>query len=271
MTTRRAVVLAAGKGTRMLRNDDAAALTAEQASAADAGAKAMMPVGRPFLDYVLSALADGGVDDVCIVVSPRDSAIRERYEAPGVLSRLRISFAEQREPRGTADAVRSARECVNGEQFIALNADNVYSADAIRAACAIDGCGLVAYRAGPLTRLGNIPRERLRAYALVDADESWLLRAITEKPAHAPDSAFSDDALVSMNLWSFTPQIFDACDRVRPSVRGELELADAVRIAMREFGAPFQVVTLDDGVVDLSNRGDVASASALLRDVVVRL
>lgn len=264
-------MLAAGKGTRMQRADDGVALTSEQAAAASAGAKAMIPFGRPFLDYVFSALADGGIEDVCIVVSPRDVAIREHYTRSGTLSRLRVTFAEQAEPRGTADAVRSARACVDDDQFLVLNADNVYSARTVRAVAAIDGCGLAGYRAGPLVQLSNIPRERLRAFALLDVDASGRLRSITEKPADVPDSAFADDALVSMNLWSFTRVIFDACERVTPSARGELELADAVRIAMNELGTPFHVTVVDDGVLDLSSRSDIAAVTKRLRDVTVSL
>jgi dTDP-glucose pyrophosphorylase len=271
VSTTTAVVLAAGKGTRMQRADASARLTGEQARAAAAGAKAMIPIGRPFLDYVLSALADGGIDDVCIVVSSRDTALRARYTEPGVLSRLRVRFALQPEPRGTADAVRCARECLDTEQFLVLNADNVYSARTVRAMSAIDGCGLAGYRAGPLVRLSNIPRERLRAFALLDVDPSGRLRSITEKPASAPDSAFGDDALVSMNLWSFTSAMFDACEGVRPSVRGELELADAVRLAMDDLGIPFHVTVVDDGVLDLSSRSDIAAVTQRLRDVAVNL
>ncbi len=57
----KAVILARGLGTRMRRDDAGAELSAEQASLADSGMKAMIPVGRPFLDYVLSGLADAGV------------------------------------------------------------------------------------------------------------------------------------------------------------------------------------------------------------------
>ena len=55
----KAVLLARGLGSRMKQDGDAATITASQAAAAAAGSKGMMPIGsRPFLDYVLSALAD---------------------------------------------------------------------------------------------------------------------------------------------------------------------------------------------------------------------
>jgi glucose-1-phosphate thymidylyltransferase len=72
-----------------------------------------------------------------------------------------------------------------------------------------------------------------------------------------------------MNLWSFTPGIFAACRRVRPSVRGELELQDAVMIASRELGEVFRVVKTHAGVLDLSRRADVATIDDHLRGIVV--
>ncbi|MFM8301899.1 MAG: NTP transferase domain-containing protein, partial [Gemmatimonadota bacterium] len=74
-----AVILARGLGTRM-RAEEETALTPEQAAAAAAGAKGLIPIaGFPLLDHVLSALADGGVTDVIFVVAPGESAIRQRY------------------------------------------------------------------------------------------------------------------------------------------------------------------------------------------------
>src|SRR2546422_8404795 len=59
----KAVILARGLGTRMRRSDPTAVLDARQAAVAETGVKAMIPVGRPFLDYSLSALADAGYRD----------------------------------------------------------------------------------------------------------------------------------------------------------------------------------------------------------------
>ena len=69
--TRQAVDLARGLGTRMRTGDPDARLTDAQRDAADSGHKAMMPIhGRPFLDYLLSAIADAGITRVALVVAP---------------------------------------------------------------------------------------------------------------------------------------------------------------------------------------------------------
>ena len=73
-----------------------------------------------------------------------------------------------------------------------------------------------------------------------------------------------------MNLWSFTAVMFEACARVRPSPRGELELQDAVTIAMRDLGQPFHVIRARAGVLDLSHRADVGIVKARLAGIEPR-
>jgi glucose-1-phosphate thymidylyltransferase len=250
-------------------------LTLAQERAARMGAKAMMPVddsgSRPFLDYVLSGLADAGLDDVCLVVARGESAIRDRYTGAGPVSRVTLTFAEQQEPRGTADAVCAARRFAADQQFVVLNADNYYPESALRAVAAIDGAGLAAFEAGALIAEGNFPADRIRSFALLRASAHGELRDIVEKPAVASVADIAASALISMNLWSLTSPIFEACEHIVPSPRGELELVDAVRYAMRVMGVRFSVVRCGGGVLDLSNRGDIAAVSDRLRTADVRL
>ena len=268
-----AVILARGLGSRMRRDDDGAALTPEQAAAAAAGAKGLMPIaGHALLDYVLHELAEGGVTDVVFVVAPGETALRGRYGREAPPSRLRVRFAEQAEPRGTADALRAAGEAVRAvgphdargvAHFLMLNADNLYPAESVRALVELDGPGLVAYDADALSTLGNVEPERVRAFALLDLAPDDALRGIVEKPADDHPLLHASPRWVSMNLWRFTDAIFGDCAAVAPSVRGELELADAVRRAL-ERGDRFTAVRQRLPVLDLSRRGDVAAVEARL-------
>jgi dTDP-glucose pyrophosphorylase len=117
----------------------------------------------------------------------------------------------------------------------------------------------------------NIPRERVRQFALLETSADRMLQSLVEKPDAITYASMAPTALVSMNLWSFTPVIYEACRRVQPSVRGELELQDAVRIAMTELGEQFAVVPSAAGVLDLSSRGDIAAVAAVLSEREVRL
>jgi dTDP-glucose pyrophosphorylase len=268
-STTKAVILARGLGRRMQAVDTGAPLTGAQASTADAGIKGMIDVGRPFLDHVLSGLADAGLHEVCFVIGPGTSPIRDRYTS-GV-SRLQVAFAIQEEPRGTADAVRAAVDFAGEDPFLVLNADNLYPVEAVRSLTGLGGSGLVGFDATALTRDANIPAERIRKFAIVEVTDASNLRAIHEKPDDATYARLAPHSLVSMNLWSFTPVIFAACQRVTLSPRGELELQDAVRIAMEDFGEPFRVIPFAGGVLDLSTRADIAEVQRRLAGNAVGL
>ena len=81
-------------------------------AAADAGAKGMMPIERPFLEYVISALADAGIAEVVLVVPPDHAAIRAHFAEIAPPQRVSVRFAVQDQPRGTSDAVFAARDAV---------------------------------------------------------------------------------------------------------------------------------------------------------------
>src|ERR1044071_9301664 len=123
----KAVILARGLGTRMRKPDtDGAALNADQSRAADLGMKGMIPIGRPFLEYVLSSLADAGFSEVCVVIGPEHHAVMHHFTVDSPPSRIAIEFAIQPKPLGTADAVLGSESFTRGEPFVVLNSDNYY-------------------------------------------------------------------------------------------------------------------------------------------------
>jgi dTDP-glucose pyrophosphorylase len=270
--TRRAIVLAAGRGTRMQRlPDPPVALEPEQRAMAERGLKMLVPFhGRPFLAYTLAALADAGITDVCLVVRAGAGGVRAAFE-PWPCERLRLHFAEQAEPRGSAAALLAARGFAAEEAVVVINGDNHYPADVVSRVRHIDGSGLAAFRAAALVERAGIPRERLAAFAIVQTDAAGRLTGIVEKPDPARLQETGGTALLSMTCWRFEPIIFDACRRIAPSSRGELELPDAVRFAMTAMGVVFRVVTVDAAVLDLSGQQDIPNVARRLHGRDVRL
>lgn len=261
----RGVVLARGLGTRMRQQDAAAALTREQQQAADAGLKAMMPInGRAFLDYVLTAIADAGIDQVALVVAPDHEQLRQHFAAAPP-SRMQISFAIQSAPHGTADAVLAAEAWTSGEPFLVMNGDNLYPASALRDLVALNGPGFAAFEVDDLIATSNIPPDRIRAFALADVDDDGYLTAIIEKPRKVPP-ARGNRGRVSMNCWRFDARIFGACRDVPRSTRGEFELPDAVGLAIAR-GMLIKAVPARGPVLDLSRRADAADIARRLAGV----
>jgi glucose-1-phosphate thymidylyltransferase len=246
----------------MQRPGAADGLTRDQAAMADAGLKAMMPFGgRPFLDYLLRAIADAGVGDVCLVVAPDHDVVREYYTVTRLPARIRLDFAVQREAKGTAHAVLAAEPFTRGHAFLVMNADNYYPPDVLRRLAALGDQGLPAFSREGLLRHGHIEPRRVRDYAVLRLAADGTLDDIVEKPDEDTLHAMGPGASVSMNCWRFDARIVEACRRVPPSPRGELELPNAVRYARRELGQRFVTFPVDAPVLDLSHRSDVHAVS----------
>ena len=270
MSATHAIVLARGLGTRMRAAGADQDLSEEQRRAADAGLKAMMPIaGRPFLDYVLSAIADAGVPRVGIIVAPDHDAARAYYSRPGVLTRVTVEFIVQRDAIGTADAVLAARDWIGDAGFLVMNGDNLYPAGVLRELAALDEPALPGFDADDLVRSSNIAPERIAAFALVETDGTGHLSRIVEKPTPEQAAQQAARTLVSMNCWRFDARIFEACRAVPRSARGEFELPEAVGLAAAQ-GVRFRVIPARGPVLDLSQRADAAELTRRLAAIQPR-
>jgi glucose-1-phosphate thymidylyltransferase len=262
----KAVILARGLGTRMRKADQTAALDREQMAVADAGIKAMIPIGRPFMDYALSALADAGYSEACLIIGPEHQVVRDYYrENP--TKRIRMSFAVQEKPLGTADAVLAAREFAGEELFLVLNSDNYYPVDALSGLRELGQSGIALFDRDRLVAESNIPEDRVQKFAVAKMDNQGYLERIYEKPLDETIRALGSPIYVSMNSWMFSPAIFRACLSIQPSARGELELTDAVQYAVDELRVQFKALTYKSAVLDLSSRSDIAAVAERLRGI----
>jgi len=266
---RKAVIMARGLATRMRRPRPGVALGADQARAADGGLKALMPLnGRPLLHYIVDSLVRAGLEQLCLVIAPDAAPMRRAAAAMAEAAGVRIDCAVQEEPRGTADAVLAAERFVAGEPFLVCNGDNLYPLDALSALARKEGpdCWLAAFARDRLLAAGNIPAERLRHFAVVTVSDDGRLGRIVEKPADPERYARAGRLWLSMNLYRFSPVIFDYCRAVRPHPeRGELELTAAVSALAAAGTPPVRVLLNEGGVLDLTERGDVPSAERALR------
>lgn len=268
----KAVILARGLGTRMKAADETAALSPDQASVANTGIKSLVPLDdeRPFLDYILSAIADAGGTEICLVIGPEHDVIRDRYTKVVPPRRFRIAFAIQEKPRGTGDALLAAEAFAAGDEFLMTNSDNYYPLDVLRTLVDMGRPGTVFFTPEGLAERSNIEPARILAFALGTVGADGCLDALVEKPDALALARIGPERRVSMNCWRFPPAIFEACRRLTPSARGELELTDAINMTIAS-GVRFKVESSGDGVLDLSRRGDIPAVKERLRGVVVRL
>lgn len=204
-----AILLAAGRGKR-------------QRPYTDTTPKPLLPVrGRPTLDYVLTAVQRAGVERVCIVTRHLEEKIFE-YARDGSQWDLEITFAHQKELRGTGDALLSVpREWIREEPVIITATDYILREN--------DLFDLVqAYKekhAEISMSLKQCPVEELVSRSSVDVDSHWRVKRIIEKPTReeimSPYAA-SILFILPSQLWSYLAKL-------QPSPRGEIEMQAAVQ------------------------------------------
>jgi glucose-1-phosphate thymidylyltransferase len=268
---RKAVILARGLGTRMRRRDPHTAVDAQQARVAETGMKGMIPIGRPFMDYLLSALADSGYREACLVIGPEHQAVRDYYDRELKPTRIRVDYAIQERPLGTADAVAAAEAFAGNERFLVVNSDNFYPPETLEELRKLDSAGLAGFERTSLVSQGNLALERVMQFPILQMNARGELVDLLEGPEPAASSKDAAETFVSMNCWLFSPRIFLACRAIQPSASGELEIPAAVRYATRVLQERFRVIPVRKGVLDLSTRGDIPAVAGLLAAREVRL
>jgi dTDP-glucose pyrophosphorylase len=157
----------------------------------------------------------------------------------------------------------AAEQFAGDDEFLMINSDNFYPQSALLGLRTLGEAGVALFERIALLRKSNIDAERIRSYAICKVTSAGYLENILEKPGAAADAA-GDSALISMNIWRFSRDIFDVCRNAPLSSRGEYELPGAIQQAIATRGAKYKVLRCEDGVLDLSHRSDIESVARML-------
>jgi bifunctional UDP-N-acetylglucosamine pyrophosphorylase/glucosamine-1-phosphate N-acetyltransferase len=171
------------------------------------------------MEHLVSAARDTGITDFVFVVGYGEREIRS-YFGDGSGFGINIRYAPQRQQHGTADAVRAARDLVSGP-FLLLNGDMILKNTDIADLCR---CKIPC--------MGISTTDHPADYGTVMVENDLVISL--EEKSKDPKSN-----LINAGAYLFSPDIFDAVDRVRVSSRGEFELTDALFefIAKKELSA----------------------------------
>ena len=265
---RKAVIPAAGLGTRFL-------------PATKAQPKEMLPVvDKPAIQYVVEEAVRAGIDDILIITGRGKRSLEDHFdrsielevalEASGKhdqLSEVRgladladIHYVRQGEALGLGHAVSVTRKHVGDEPFIVMLGDDIMDD---RSTVLEDMIGVHERTGSSVVAFKSFPPEEISSYGCAaseptDQENLVRLRGIVEKPA--PEDAPSD--LAVMGRYLFTSEIFDAIDRTKPGVGGEIQLTDAIAILLAE--RPVYGWVFDEGRFDIGKKLDYLRATVEL-------
>lgn len=225
MTVNKAVLLAAGRGTRMRE------LTAELP-------KPMMKVrGKPVLLHIIENLQSVGIKEFLIVVGYRAQVVRE-YFGDGDCFGLRIRYVTQEVQDGTGRVVELARGFAADNAFVLHYGDILLErANYPRIVSLSDDVeAIVTVKANEDCSKGGA----------VFVNEKMEVTDVREKAAAGtPTSPW-----YNAGVYAFRPTIFEFTAKLQPSPRGEYELTDAIR-EMAQSGKKVQALELSGEWADV--------------------
>jgi bifunctional UDP-N-acetylglucosamine pyrophosphorylase / glucosamine-1-phosphate N-acetyltransferase len=240
-----ALVMAGGLGTRMRSETP----------------KHLHPLlGRRMLDWALDAALALQPARTVVIVSPGAQEAVESTLPPGV------EIAIQEEPRGTGDAVASAREALAGFEgdVVVVSGDTpLITSDELERLVATHR------REGAAATVLSIETSRPLPYGRLVRDADGALREIVEAGDATPQQLEIEELNASIYAFAAT-DLWPALDGLDPSnAQGELYLTDTIR-ALAQAGRPLAVQRSSDPVLaeGVNTRAELAQAAALLRDRV---
>ena len=241
------IVLAGGSGSRLF-------------PATLAMSKQLLPVfDKPMIYYPLGVLMLAGITEVLIISTPAELPRFEQLLGDGGEFGISLSYAEQAEPKGIAEAFLVGRDFIGDSAVALILGDNIFYGagliDIVQSAAArADGATVFAYSVQDPERYGVVSFDPATSQAL----------SIEEKPSE-PQSNWA-----VTGLYFYDRDVVDIAASLKPSDRGELEITDVNRVYLERGLLHVQRLGRGFAWLDTGTHDSLHDASSFIRAIEYR-
>ena len=207
--------------------------------------------------YPLTTLILAGVNDVLVITRPEDAPSFKALLGDGSELGISISYSEQEKPAGLAQAPLIAEDFLKGEGFCLILGDNFLYGSGLGRKLqnleSVEGATVFAYKVSDPTQ-----------YGVVELDSNGKPISIEEKPK-TPKSD-----LAIPGLYFFDKECVEICRALTPSLRGELEITDAIEEYMSRGKLSVEVLPLGTAWLDMGSFESLLEAGEFVHIVQSR-
>ena len=240
----RAVLLAGGKGTRLY-------------PATNVVSKQLLPVyDKPMVYYPLSTLLLAGIREIALISTPEDLPLYKNLLGDGSNLGIKISYFEQTEPRGLADAFLVCEDFIGNENVTLILGDNVFYGDMkLKETFSnfTEGATIFGYTV-----------KKPERYGVLNFDSEGRVKEIVEKPSNPPSN------YAVPGLYLYDQDVVEHVKSLSPSPRGELEITDLNNIYINKGNLSVKLIGRGVAWLDAGKAESLVSSSNFIMSVEKR-
>jgi len=240
---RKGIILAGGSGSRLYPTTKAIS-------------KQLLPIyDKPMIYYPLSVLMLAGIRDILIISTPRDLPLFKSLLGDGELWGLNFTYQIQPSPDGLPQAFILAEKFIGDDLSTLILGDNIFYGDSFHnllasASDCCEGATVFAYRV-------NDPER----YGVVEFNENQQVISLEEKPK-SPKSNFA-----LTGLYFYDNKVINFAKRLKPSLRGELEIIDLNRLYLDESNLNIKIMGRGYAWLDTGTQKSLLEASQFIETI----